>query len=62
MAKANPNDRQTIQGLRLSIREALDSLEQEHDTLAASVQAIQILQAAYENTDPSVLDKDCGCG
>lgn len=59
---ANPKDRETIHSLRLSIKEALDALTEEHNTLNGSVLAIQILSAAYEFTDPKLLDKDCGCG
>lgn len=63
---ANPNDRATIQSLRLSISEALEDLE--YSTSGSPLDsravgnAISILQAAYDNTDPKLLDKDCGCG
>jgi hypothetical protein len=60
MAKANPNDRATIQALRLSIREVIETLESRYWN--STDQAISILQAAYDNTDPEILDKDCGCG
>jgi len=61
---ANPNDRVTIQSLRLTINEALELLEGhgQRDSLAALPTAVSMLQAAYDNTAPEVLDKDCGCG
>lgn len=56
----NPNDRVTIHSLRLSIKEAIELLEYEYHPGSAA--AVAILQAAYDYTDPKILDKDCGCG
>lgn len=57
---ANPNDRQTIHSLRLSIKEALELISNVDDMRVG--QAAAILEAAHEYTDPKLLDKDCGCG
>ena len=61
---ANPKDRETIQSLRLSIREAIDALKSVDpmSNPGGFSTAVSILQAAYDNTDPKLLDKDCGCG
>ena len=59
---ANPRDRETINSLRLSIKEALEFLHLEDGRSSAIVNATAILEAAYEYTDPNLLDKDCGCG
>jgi hypothetical protein len=58
---ANPKDRETIQSLRLSIKEALDSLNYAERSPSV-LETTAILEAAYEYTDPELLDKDCGCG
>lgn len=49
--------RETVVSIRLSIREALESMAQGDTEMG-----IAILQAAYDFTDPDELKKDCGCG
>lgn len=56
---ANPKDRETIHSLRLSIKEALELLDVDDYRVQT---AVSILSAAYDYTDPTLLDKDCGCG
>ena len=64
MAKINPNDRYTINGLRANITEALDLLRNStSQTIEGDVSiATTILETALEVSDPKILDKDCGCG
>ena len=65
MAKANPKDRETIVSLRLTIQDALEHLNYEINSGNSGrdiAYATSILSMAYDSTDPTLLDKDCGCG
>lgn len=45
-----------LNSLRLSVKEAIEMIGIENNV------AISILEAAYDNTNPILLEKDCGCG
>jgi hypothetical protein len=45
-----------LNSLRLSVKEAKELIGIENNV------AISILDAAYENTNPILLEKNCGCG
>lgn len=49
--------KEIIKSIRLSIKEALDSINQGDTDMG-----VAILQAAYDYTEPEELKKDCGCG
>lgn len=61
MARVNPNDRYTINALRINIRDAIEVLKDAGEEPSVAI-AITMLETALEVSDPKILDKDCGCG